>query len=73
MGTKIDLRGKKAENEVRNPSDGENLAREIGAVRYLECSSLTRVGLKEVFNGAAVTAEMGREKAGEKNTKCLLL
>ena len=73
VGTKTDQRGKKSENVVRNPSDGEGLAREIGAVRYLECSSLTGVGLKDVFSEAAVFAEIGREKAHKKKAMCLMV
>ena len=33
--------------------DGENLALQIGALRYLECSSLTGEGVDELLNTAA--------------------
>jgi len=58
VGTKIDLRQEQSVIQKRKrerqrplltPSDGQNLAREIGAVRYLECSALTQRGLKNVF------------------------
>lgn len=30
--------------------DGERMARELGAVKYVECSALTQYKLKDVFD-----------------------
>ena len=60
MGTKVDLRGdratldKLAENkeEVVSKEEGRRMAESLKAAKYLECSSLTREGLKDVFDEA---------------------
>jgi Ras-related C3 botulinum toxin substrate 1 len=55
VGTKIDLRNDekilKELNGEKLPTheDGENMAKEIGAKAYLECSAYTQEGLKRVF------------------------
>ncbi|KAK2920325.1 ras homolog family member Ua [Channa argus] len=60
VGTQCDLRGdvkvlidlaKYGERPV-DPSDAQDCAMEIGAVVYIECSSLTQKNLKEVFDTA---------------------
>ena len=58
VGTQIDLRDdpqvleKLARQKQRpvTPEQGERLARELGAVKYVECSALTQKGLKNVFD-----------------------
>jgi len=82
VGTKIDLR-----NDERVISDlklqgkkelelaqGQQLAREIKAVKYVECSALTQQGVKQVFDealkivikkrGGSVAGEGGKRKCG---------
>lgn len=58
MGTQTDLRddpnvreklGKQRMQPVRK-EDGEKMARELGAVKYVECSALTQYKLKDVFD-----------------------
>jgi len=64
VGTQVDLRDdsqvieKLARQKQRTviPEQGERLARELGAVKYVECSALTQKGLKNVFDEAIVAA-----------------
>jgi small GTP-binding protein len=60
VGTKLDAREDKETvdkltQQGQKPVetvDGENLAKEIGAIKYMECSALTQKGLKSVFDEA---------------------
>ncbi|CCE72885.1 Piso0_000487 [Millerozyma farinosa CBS 7064] len=57
IGTKIDMRDDLhllddlAEKNMKPISmkQGESLAKEVGAIRYMECSAATQVGVTEVF------------------------
>ena len=55
-------------------TQGSQMAKEISAVKYLECSALTQKGLKGVFDEAirAVLAPQSRPKKS-KNKNCQLL
>ena len=60
IGTKVDLRDdretveKLTEKNLKpvTQSDGLKLQKEIGAVKYMECSALTQKNLKVVFDEA---------------------
>jgi len=60
VGTKLDLRGKpeaiqslkENSQEPISTKKGEELAKKVGAKRYLECSALTQEGLAKVFEEA---------------------
>lgn len=64
VGTQCDLRDdpailEKLGRQRQRPVSiemGERLARELGAIKYVECSALTQKGLKNVFDEAIVAA-----------------
>ncbi|KAI2668913.1 Ras-related C3 botulinum toxin substrate 1 [Labeo rohita] len=70
VGTQLDLRDDKDTTEQLKKSkqapisyhQGLVVAEEIGAVKYLECSALTQMGLKMVFDEAA-RAALAQNKA----------
>lgn len=51
--------------------DGERMAKELGAVKYVECSALTQYKLKDVFDEAIVAALEPPPKP--KSKKCIIL
>ncbi|KAK5127869.1 hypothetical protein LTR85_004986 [Meristemomyces frigidus] len=75
VGTQTDLRddpqvrdklAKQKMQPVRK-EDGEKMAKELGAVKYVECSALTQFKLKDVFDEAIVAAlEPPVAKSGKK-------
>ena len=74
VGTKGDLRN---DPEVQaklgqciSVEDGHNLAKQLGAKCYVECSALTQEGLKNVFD-EAIRAAMNKDK--KKKNKCVCL
>ncbi|XP_048051134.1 ras-related C3 botulinum toxin substrate 1-like [Megalobrama amblycephala] len=80
VGTKLDLRDDKDTIEKLKKKkqipitchEGRAMAEEIGAVKYLECSAVTQMGLKTVFEEAVrVTLDPSLVKKRER--KCLLI
>ena len=79
-GTKIDLRKQPIEEldhgapDLVTHAQGQQLMKDIGAVKYLECSALTHTGLSEVFEEAvkAVLQPMKRCRK-KKGRRCSLL
>jgi len=79
VGTKSDLR--KDENTIKQLNsrqqsvvtveNAQQMAKEIGAVNFLECSALTQEGLKQVFDDA-IRAAMSKPNK-PKGKKCNLL
>ncbi len=79
VGTQMDLREEPstverlAKNRQKPISSeaGERLGREMGAVKYLECSALTQKGLKNVFDEAIIAAL--EPPPSKKGKKCSIL
>ncbi|KAG4108793.1 hypothetical protein H8356DRAFT_1618050 [Neocallimastix lanati (nom. inval.)] len=79
VGTQIDLRDNAAEKEKLSKrkqkpiefEQGEKLAKEMNAVKYVECSARNSEGLKNVFDEAIIAAL--EPPATKKQRKCLLL
>ena len=75
IGTQADLRNDreiisnlaKRRQKMVATDMGEAVARRINAKKYLECSALTRQGLKEVFDEAIIIA---LNKPVEETTTC---
>jgi Rho family protein len=80
VGLKKDLRGDPVAVEERRKKsldcvtehDGMTAAHEIGARRYLECSSLSGEGVDDVFEAATRAALLTFEK-GEGGGCCVIL
>lgn len=79
VGTQIDLRDdpttlanlKRQGQKPITPQMGERLARELRAVKYAECSALTQVGLKSLFDDAIVASL--EPAVVKKSKKCTIL
>ncbi|KAL9137631.1 MAG: hypothetical protein Q9175_001150 [Cornicularia normoerica] len=86
VGTQTDLRddaqvreklAKQRMQPVRK-EDGERMAKDLGAIKYVECSALTQYKLKDVFDEAIVAAleppptkRVGKD--GKKHRGCVIL
>ena len=67
VGTKIDLRNENSLQEI----DGYNLAKDVGAQEYVECSALTQEKLKQVFDAAVTYIDLDHDAT--KSKCCILL
>ena len=81
VGTKLDLRDDKETIEKLKEkrlapisyTQGLQMQKEIGAVKYLECSALTQKGLKTVFDEAIRAVLQPQKLPKKKKGKCTLL
>jgi len=81
VGTKLDLRDDQDTNDLLAKKNlqpltyaqGLQMAKEINAVKYLECSALTQKGLKTVFDDAIRSVLSPSKSTKKKKQKCQLL
>ncbi|ROL53231.1 DNA (cytosine-5)-methyltransferase 3B [Anabarilius grahami] len=79
VGTQIDLRDdpitiarlSKNKQKPIKPETAEKLAKDLKAVKYVECSALTQKGLKNVFDEAILAAL--EPPGSQKTCKCVIL
>ena len=77
VGTKIDLRDdrdlvEKLKQKGQAPitkEEGDQLAQQINAVRFMECSALTQKGLKQVFDAAIKCVIVSNDPSGAAQKK----
>lgn len=72
VGTKIDLRDDKDTlakigNKIITTAQGQQLAKQIGAVKYLECSNVTGQGVQEIFESVVSCLEQHNLKPSNEN------
>lgn len=71
VGTKKDM---KEDGKGVSSEDGQRLASEIKAIKYIECSAKTQDGLKQVFDEAIRSVLKARNAAPKKQQKkCSIL
>lgn len=80
VGTQVDLRedpsvkDKLAKQKMApvKKEDGDRMARELGAVKYVECSALTQFRLKDVFDEVREPLSIGFSLSLLSSFSCLL-
>jgi len=81
VGTKTDLRDDSQiqrtlasrGNKAISHEDGVARAKEINALKYMECSAFTMDGIKQVFDEAVRAAILRKEKSKKKKPVCVIL
>ena len=71
VGTKLDLRA--GSSGFVGKDEGEALKSELGALKYVECSALTQIGLKQVFDEALKSVLMKRRSKDQQKRSCSIL
>jgi len=81
VGNKMDLRQdeytirelQRSKQQPVSHSEGEQMASRIGAKAYIECSALTKEGIRDVFENATRAALQRKSGKGKKKGKCVVI
>ena len=73
VGLKNDLRSDESQETFVSDADVKLLSKEISAFSTLECSALTRDGVRNVFDEAVRAGLSKQKRAQKKKSKCNLL
>ncbi|KAJ7836715.1 cell division control protein 42 [Mycena leptocephala] len=81
VATQIDLRADEEAMErmarggklAVSMHQGQRMAREVGAAKYLECSAKTLEGVKDVFDQAIAVGVAQRSKEEKTRRRCIVL
>ena len=73
MGLKNDLRNDESQETLVSDADVKLLGKEVSAFCTLECSALTRDGVRNVFDEAVRAGLYKQKRAKKKKPKCCLL
>jgi Rho family, other len=65
--------GANREKDMINYNQGLEVARRIGALRYLECSAMRNRGVNEAFTEAARVALSVKGVGGKDDSKCVVM
>jgi len=69
VGTQTDLRDSTSVQSVAS-NKGMKMAKEVGAIMYLECSALTQRGLKKVFDEAIMACLESKKRSSSQPSLC---
>uniref|UniRef100_A0A914YBH9 Uncharacterized protein n=1 Tax=Panagrolaimus superbus TaxID=310955 RepID=A0A914YBH9_9BILA len=73
VGTKKDLRDDPERLSISS-EEGHQMAKEINAIKYFECSALTQFGLKDVFDEAICASLFpSKEKIKNRKKSCVIM
>ena len=78
VGNKIDLRehsnaGESVGENIVSKVEGEEQARQLGAVAYMECSALTQEGIRKVFETVVRIVREQPQKPQKHDHKCHIM
>ena len=73
VATKVDLRKASEKKDLITTKQGQDMAKEVGAKAFVECSSITQEGLKECFNNAVSIALSGASEETETSGGCCII